>query len=146
MEKLKLIIPVVAFLMILAGCEQEGDPVPVQNSIADAQAKTNNGRPKTMIWSDGQLFESVVTPAVFNGNNDNYDRLYAGDFYAGIGLISETKPGDQDYNGGRWSLYVLKDGVMTDNSMATSVQNLDLDDFEAAGMYFECPLLPRQNN
>ena len=52
MKKLKVIIPLVSLLMIIASCEQEGDPVPAQNSIDEVQAKTN-GRNKEMIWSDG---------------------------------------------------------------------------------------------
>jgi len=84
----------------------------------------------------------VVTPAVFDGVHGNYDIFYAGSF----GLISESKPGDQDYNGGRWTLYTLKDGVMADYRMATSDQDLNINDFEAAGLSFECPLLPRKGN
>jgi len=149
MKKLKVIIPMLSFLMIMASCEQESDPVPAQTSITDAQAKANNGRPKTMIWSDGLLFESVVTPAVFDGDHGNYDKLFAAgegkSFQDGIGLISESKPGDQDYNGGRWHAYVLKQGVKTDYSNACSVEDLDLNDFEPTDNYFECPLLPRSN-
>ena len=141
MKKLNVIIPLVSLLMIIASCEQEGDPVPAQNSIDEVQAKTN-GRNKEMIWSDGQLFETVVTPAVFDGVHGNYDIFYAGSF----GLISESKPGDQDYNGGRWTLYTLKYGVMADYSMATSAQDLDINHFEAAGKYVECPLPPRKGN
>ncbi len=145
MRKVVLIIlGIVAFIM--PGCQQEEEPVPSQQSVDIAQAKANKGRPKTMIWSDGQLYESVVTPAVFDGDHGNYDILFAGNFYNGIGLISESKPGDKDYNGGRWSLYVLKEGVTTDYSMATSDQDLNMDDFISAGMFFECPLLPRKQN
>ena len=142
MKKLNVTILLFAVAMIMASCEQEGGPIPAQTSIDNVQAKSNNARPKTKVWSDGNLYRSVVTPAVFDGEKGNYDKLYAGNFYDGIGLISESKPGDQDYNGGRWNLQVLKDGVTTDYTMATSDTDLDPMDFVSADTYFECPLLP----
>ena len=146
MKNFSITISALCLLMFVASCEKEGDPVPAQTSMESEQFKANNGRPKTTIWSDGKLYGSVVTPAVFDGEKGNYDKLYAGNFYDGVGLISESKPGDQDYNGGRWNLYVLKDGVTTDYSMATSDTQLNPLDFESAETYFECPLLPRKSD
>ena len=109
-------------------------------SIAEA-----GGRPRAEVWVDGELFGTVVTPAVFDPDHGPFDELYvcgdAGTFKDGVPLISEAKPGDQDYNGGRWHLNVLKDGRTCDGS-ADSVEDLNLDDFESSGMHFECPLLP----
>jgi hypothetical protein len=88
-----------------------------------------------------------VTPATFKPESDPFDELYAGGngFKNGVPLISESKPGDQDYNGGRWHLNVLKDGVSPDKyANACKVEDLDLGDFESTGDYFECPLLPRR--
>jgi hypothetical protein len=146
MKHVKVIMSICFLLFLMAGCQQEGDVNPAAPSIENELSKSEKARPKTMVWSDGNLYESVVTPAVFDGDKGNYDRLYAGSFYDGVVLISESKPGDQDYNGGRWDMYVLKDDVTTDYSMATSDQDLSPDDFESAGMYFECPLLPRKGN
>ena len=102
-----------------------------------------NGRPQA--WVDGQLFNGVVTPAQFDPASDPFDELYAcgeaGTFKDGVPLISESKPGDQDYNGGRWHLNKLKDGRSCD-ATADSVEGLTLADFESTDMYFECPLLP----
>jgi len=89
----------------------------------------------------------VVTNATFDPANGNFDELYAGGsgFKDGVGLISESKPGDQDYNGGRWHLNVLMDGVDPNKyANACSVEDLYLNDFESTMMYFECPLLPRR--
>jgi len=109
-------------------------------SVAEA-----SGRPKAAVWVDGELFGTVVTPAEFDPPNGQFDELYAcgdaGTFKDGVPLISEAKPGDQDYNGGRWHLNVLKDGRTCDAN-ADSVEDLNQDDFESSGMYFECPLLP----
>ena len=146
MKHVKVALSMCAMLFLIAGCQQEGDVNPAAPSIKNELSKSEKARPKTMVWSDGKLYESVVTPAVFDGDKGNYDRLYAGSFYDGIGLISESKPGDQDYNGGRWDLYVLKKNVMTDYSMATSDVDLQSEDFESASTYFECPLLPRRGN
>ena len=99
-----------------------------------------------MIWADSELFGTVGTPATFDGDNGPYDRLFQGAFLDGIGAISESKPGDQDFNGGRWSVWVLKVGVVTDYSTASSYEDLNEDDFEPAGVYFECPLLPRRGS
>jgi len=97
------------------------------------------------VWVDGELFGTVVTPAVFDPPHGPFDELYtcdqAGAFKNGVPLISESKPGDQDYNGGRWHLNVLKDGRTCDEN-ADSVEDLNLDDFDSIDMYFECPLLP----
>ena len=113
-------------------------------------------RPNT--WVDGELFAGVVTPATFDPANGNFDELYhgfvgqdgdmqGGGFSMGVPLISESKPGDQDYNGGRWHLNILKSGVPAGKyAGATGVGDLDLADFVPTGMYFECPLLPRRGN
>jgi len=95
-------------------------------------------------WVDGILFNSLVAPATFNPESGPFDELYmGGGFKDGVPLISEAKPGDQDFNGGRWHLNVLKEGVdPTKYSDASSVEELDLNDFMATDMYFECPLLP----
>lgn len=101
--------------------------------------------PRPQTWVDGELFNGVVTPATFDPESVPFDQLYAGGngFKDGALLISESKPGDQDYNGGRWHLNVLKENVDPDKYMtADSVEDLDLDDFESTDMYFECPLLP----
>ena len=107
--------------------------------------KGPNPRPQT--WVDCERFDGLVTPATFNPERHPFDELYAGGagFKNGVPLISESKPGDADYNGGRWHMNVLKDGVPEDRyANACSVEDLDLSDFDSTGNYFECPLLPRR--
>lgn len=101
--------------------------------------------PRPQTWVDGERFNGVVTPATFDPESDPFDELYAGGngFKDGVPLISESKPGDQDYNGGRWHQNVLKAGVDPDKyADAVSVDDLDLADFDSTDNYFECPLLP----
>ena len=101
-------------------------------------------RPET--WVDGERFGGVVTPATFDPASGNFDELYmctdGSTFRDGVPLISESGPGDQDYNGGRWHLNV---SVNCDAS-ADSVEDLILADFASTSIYFECPLLPRRGS
>lgn len=125
--------------------------------VTSAVALAQSGpllRPAT--WADGELFGGVVAPAKFDPANGKFDELYMcgpnspGGFKDGVPLISDSKPGDQDYNGGRWHLNVLKPGVPCSKyANADSDQDLDLGDFQegtAPAPYFECPLLPRRGN
>jgi hypothetical protein len=107
--------------------------------------EANRALPRPQTWVDGELFNGVVTPATFDPESDPFDELYAGGsgFKDGVPLISESAPGDQDYNGGRWHRNVLKLEVDADKYVnASSVAELDLNDFVSTADYFECPLLP----
>jgi hypothetical protein len=58
------------------------------------------------IWADGKLYGTTVTPAELP-NHGKFNALYNFD---GSGLegqrsISEAKPGDKDYRGGRWEVF-----------------------------------------
>ena len=129
---LALTLAVVAFV-VLAG-------------IRSLEGQGPNPRPQT--WVDCELFEGVVTPATFKPPSVPFDELYAAGpdgFKNGVPLISESGPGDKDYNGGRWHLNVLNGDVPADKyANACAVEDLDLADFESTIMYFECPLLPRK--
>ena len=107
--------------------------------------------PRPQTWVDGELFDGVVTPATFDPASDPFDELYTGGmrcpgaFSGDVPLISESKPGDQDYNGGRWHVNLIKVGVDCDTyENADEVEDLTLSDFESTADYFECPLLPRR--
>ncbi len=133
-------------LLMLTACDEEN---PMMHSQTELTASTQDGAlmktGRTVIWADGQLFDSIVTPASFKPGSGNFDILFNGPFKDGVGHISDAKPGDQDYNGGRWAVYNLKPGV--DGSKynnADSDDDLEMKDFESAGVYFECPLLPRK--
>ncbi len=104
-------------------------------------------RPRPQTWVDCERFDGVVTPANFDPESDPFDELYTGGngFLNGVPLISESKPGDRDYNGGRWHANVLRQSVDPDKYIdACTVEELDLDDFASTEDYFECPLLPRR--
>ena len=136
-------IPVILLVLLVLA-------VGLIGTTAFASAKGPLGRPQT--WADGELFAGVVTPATFKPESGNFDELYSctgppsGSFKDGVPLISESKPGDADYNGGRWHLNVAKnaDDCKAKYSGATSVEDLDTNDFMSTPNYFECPLLPRR--
>ena len=91
---------------------------------------------------------AIVVPATFKPGSGNFDELYMmpeAMFYGGLPLISDSKPGDQDYNGGRWHMNLLKEGVDASKyAMACSEEDLDPNDFDSIDLYFECPLLPKR--
>ena len=62
--------------------------------------------------------------------------------------LGPYKPGDQDYNGGRWHLNVIVNTALCAKyTDADRVEDLDIiNDFMSTNMYFECPLLPRRGN
>ena len=133
MRKIRILVVMAIFTSVIA--------------IPTAASANGGPLPHPQTWVDGELFNGVVTPATFDPASGNFDELYMGGngFKDGAPLISESKPGDQDYNGGRWHANVLKAGVDPDKYLnADSVEDLDLNDFESTSDYFECPLLPRR--
>ncbi|MFZ0389010.1 MAG: hypothetical protein WAN36_01015 [Calditrichia bacterium] len=138
-----------ASLFFVVGCQNANSPtMPSANALdnsASGQSFSKVGK-GGMIWADCELFGTIGTPAHFKPGHGPFDNLYQGAFKDGVGAISESKPGDQDFNGGRWHVFVLKAGVTTDYSNACSVADLDLNDFEPTMTYFECPLLPRRGH
>lgn len=143
------------------GCENEEVFLPEKtetvgiNKISPTSLTSKNNSaisflktlPRPTTWADCELFAGVVTPATFNPEAGKFDELYMGGngFKDNLPLISESKPGDKDYNGGRWHLNLLKGSVNPDKYQdACSVEDLDLNDFISTEAYFECPLLPRR--
>lgn len=111
--------------------------------LLDAQGP--NPRPQT--WVDCELFDGVVTRTHFDPRTENFDELYMGGngFKDGVPLISESKPGDTDYNGGRWHVNrLLPDVDPSKYATVCRVEELDVGDFQSTNTYFECPLLPRR--
>jgi len=157
MKSILTVFWLAAFGLFVSGCEE-----PIQEDLTpsfdlmeylasfpsdDAASNARGPRPRPSSWADCERFAGVVTPATFDPASGNFDELYMGGngFKGDVPLISESKPGDQDYNGGRWHANLLKMGVDPDKyEDACSVEDLDLDDFMSTSNYFECPLLPRR--
>ncbi len=141
-------------LLLTIGCSTQDEMPNNLNSFEEngfslieqltSDALISAKRPRPTIWADCQKYSGVVVPANFKPVSDSFDELYAmpeATFKDGAPLISDSKPGDQDYNGGRWHLNVLKDGVdPTKYANACKEEDLDPADFEATDSYFGCPL------
>lgn len=88
-------------------------------------------------WVDGSLYRTVATPTDLSGTGApawTYDAIYA---FGGYQLnVAESKPGDTDYNGGRWAVHELvfpsgydaavASGDMNGNGLIDSTAELEL--------------------
>lgn len=68
-----------------------------------ASAVSAGGPPSLSFYVDGERYRTIATPTDLSNTGapeHSFDRIYA----LGNGLINvaEAKPGDRDYNGGRW--------------------------------------------
>jgi hypothetical protein len=146
---------IVFFLALLAsiGCSTQDEandfPLLEENGFSLVEKLTNDAllsakRPQPVIWADCQKYSGIVVPATFKPESDPFDELYTmpdATFKYGVPLISDSKPGDKDYNGGRWHLNILKDGVDPSKyADACKEEDLDLADFDSTANYFGCPL------
>ena len=64
------------------------------------------GPPKPGFYIDGALYATVGTPTDFSDTGapaSTYDKIYA--LGNGLRNVAESKPGDRDFNGGRWAVY-----------------------------------------
>ena len=110
------------------------------------------GPPGVGFYVDDHLYRTVGTPTDFSGTGapaHSYDRIFA--LGNGLTNVAEAKPGDRDFNGGRWMV------VPVDWQSVTPTQVTDADvliALEEAGLiafgdpvkYFECPVIPLPGN
>lgn len=113
-----------------------------------ASAVAAGGPPSLAFYVDGVQYRTVGTPTDFSGTGapaDSYDRIYA--LGGGLTNVAEAKPGDRDFNGGRWM--VLPVSWNTTPHQLTSAEQVEA--YAAAGMLsiadapvklFECPVIP----
>lgn len=87
-------------------------------------------------WIDGSLYRTVATPTDLSGTGaptSTYDAIYS---FGGEQLnVAEAKPGDTDFNGGRWAVHelafptgydaVVTSGDMNGNGVIDSTAELD---------------------
>jgi len=116
------------------------------------------------IWAHGELYDTVGTDTAFKS-----PPLHATDILFSFGKsglegqrsVAEAAPGDRDYNGGRWnvmSVTFTAQGKAVHDPDGDGVVNFELTDAETvlyhaelghleikpAGVYFECPMIPRR--
>jgi hypothetical protein len=64
------------------------------------------GPPSLAFYIDDVRYRTVGTPTDFTNTgapSSTYDKIYA--LGAGLANVAEAKPGDTDFNGGRWAVY-----------------------------------------
>jgi hypothetical protein len=148
MYKLFSLFLVLVFTVFMQSCQRDDMAMSPQISESSGGEQIPNlaKNIRATIWADGELFETFGTPTEFHADNGPFDILVHGNFKDGIGAIAESKPGDRDFNGGRWNVYDPKTDLGNKYDNADSFEDLDLNDFEASGLYFECPMLPLRGN
>jgi len=76
-------------------------------SIAATPAAAG-GPPSPGFYVDGTLYATVGTPTDLSNTGapaSTYDKIYA--LGSGLRNVAEAKPGDRDFNGGRWAVYLI---------------------------------------
>jgi hypothetical protein len=112
-------------------------------SGADVAKAQGLGPPGGTIYVDDIAFRTVATPRDLPPHG-KFDAIYVlGD---GLASVAEAKPGDQDYNGGRWEVRFV-DFVTIAPTQFTNVESLRAAEmagevsFSEVKRRFECPLI-----
>lgn len=105
------------------------------------------GPPSLGFYVDGERYRTIGTPTDFSGTGapaHSFDRIYALD--GALANVAEAKPGDRDFNGGRWM--VLPISWHTAPVQLTSAEQVEA--YADAGLLtigstpirmFECPVI-----
>jgi hypothetical protein len=73
-----------------------------------SSAVAAGGPPKLAFYIDDVRYRTVGTPTDFSNTGapaSTYDKIYA--LGSGLANVAESKPGDTDFNGGRWAVYAV---------------------------------------
>lgn len=117
-------------------------------SLSIAGLAQAGGPPAIGFYVDGGQYRTVGTPTDFGHTgapDHSYDRIFAlGD---GLLNVAEAKPGDRDYNGGRWMVFGVTwhvtpyQLVSAEEVWAAQVAG-ELTVDEDPMRRFECPVIP----
>ena len=115
-----------------------------------ASAVAAGGPPSIGFYVDGARYRTVGTPTDFSRTGapaHSYDRIYV--LGGNLLNVADAKPGDRDYNGGRWMVLPLTWTAGVTPVQLTSAEQVAT--YAAAGMLsiasapvkmFECPVIP----
>lgn len=151
----KTLFTVIALLGLVAGTV----------AVAGAQGQ-GAMRVENAIWAHGMIYDTVITPTSFKSPPEHstdtiYSFMMSG--LEGQRSVSDSAPGDRDYNGGRWNVQMV---VFTDMGIAAhdpdgdGIVNFELTDAQTvldhaalghfdiipANFYFVCPMIPNRGN
>ena len=119
-----------------------------------ASAVAAGGPPSLAFYVDGARFRTLGTPTDFSNTGapaSSFDRIYA--LGAGLVNVAEAKPGDTDFNGGRWMVLPVTWAAGVTPVQLTSAE--EVEGYADAGMLtiasspvrqFECPVIPVGGN
>jgi hypothetical protein len=108
------------------------------------------GPPDVGFYVDGSLYRTIGTPTDLSGTGapaHSFDTIYA---LGGTLLnVAEAKPGDTDYNGGRWMVTAIE-WHTTPTQLTSEEQVLAAEaagDLSIGGVvkYFVCPVIKMPN-
>ena len=112
-----------------------------------ASAVAAGGPPALSFYVDGEQYRTIGTPTDLSGTgapHHSYDTIYA--LGEGLANVAEARPGDTDYNGGRWM--VLPITWHTTPVQLTSAEQVeaaaiagDLTIGDMAVQQFVCPVI-----
>jgi len=129
----------------------------VSTAFADKGFRVNGA-----IWAHNDLYDTVITDTAFHlPPVQTTDTLYNFSM-SGLGgqrAVSESAPGDRNFNGGRWAVKLAiftELGKSVHDPDGDGIVNFELTNAEAVldhlalghleiidtAIYFECPLLP----
>ena len=116
-------------------------------SIAAGSAAAG-GPPKVGFYVDDVLYRTVGTPTDFSNTGApsfTYDKIYA--LGAGLRNVAEAKPGDRDFNGGRWAVYPVTWNVQphqftNDGALLAAAANGELSIASTPIRLFFCNVAP----
>ncbi len=113
-------------------------------SLASTAVLAGQGPPMNRIYAHDELFTGVNAPRDLP-NRGPFDAIYA--LGPGLMAVSESAPGDQDYNGGRWEVRVVTFTGMSPTQFTNAEQieaALAMGKITLSGVVrrFECPLIP----
>lgn len=131
---------------IVAGALALGG-VTTGSALADA---SNNPAMPGRVYADGRMFATrglTDLPPPSDGNEHSFDEIYH--FVNGAEGqldVAEAAPGEQDFNGGRWSVTVVEwtienpPVVKSDDAVHAHADYISV--LQEGARYFECPLVP----
>ena len=108
------------------------------------------GPPHDAFYVDGDVYRTIGTPTDLSGTGapgHSFDALYAVEGQALA--VAEAKPGDRDYNGGRWMRFPVtwnvtpyEDPLTSEEAVLAAAAIGDVTIAEQPDAQFTCPVIP----
>jgi hypothetical protein len=100
--------------------------------VTGVVAAAGLGPPHVGFWVDDELYRTIGTPTMLPDQGPN-DGIFVFIGLSGQTPVGEAKPGDQDYNGGRWqpvALQFTEEGIAVHDPDDDGEVNFELTSWE----------------